>query len=94
MRWRHCSSYPDEALIAALPEIKASFPRRSSLSRKNSGCKDLYSLQEQYVSLFDRSRALSLHLFEHVHGETARARASHGRAGADVPTARHERRRA
>ncbi len=26
--------------------------------------------QEQYVGLFDRSRALSLHLFEHVHGES------------------------
>ena len=27
-------------------------------------------LQERYVELFDRSRALSLHLFEHVHGES------------------------
>lgn len=31
---------------------------------------DLYSLQERYVLLFDRTRALSLHLFEHVHGES------------------------
>ena len=30
---------------------------------------DLYDLQEQYVLLFDRSRSLSLNLFEHVHGE-------------------------
>ena len=30
---------------------------------------DLYDLQERYVELFDRSRALSLYLFEHVHGE-------------------------
>ena len=31
---------------------------------------DLYELQERYVLLFDRSRSLSLHLFEHVHGES------------------------
>ena len=30
---------------------------------------DLYELQERYVFLFDRTRSLSLHLFEHVHGE-------------------------
>ncbi|MHA7849390.1 nitrate reductase molybdenum cofactor assembly chaperone [Roseovarius sp.] len=31
---------------------------------------DLYDLQESYVMLFDRSRSLSLNLFEHVHGES------------------------
>ncbi|MGM0585969.1 MAG: nitrate reductase molybdenum cofactor assembly chaperone [Pseudomonadota bacterium] len=31
---------------------------------------DLYELQEGYVALFDRSRSLSLNLFEHVHGES------------------------
>lgn len=31
---------------------------------------DLYDLQEVYVMLFDRSRSLSLNLFEHVHGES------------------------
>jgi nitrate reductase delta subunit len=31
---------------------------------------DLYDLQERYVDLFDRSRSLSLYLFEHVHGES------------------------
>jgi len=30
---------------------------------------DVYDLQERYVLLFDRSRTLSLNLFEHVHGE-------------------------
>jgi nitrate reductase delta subunit len=30
----------------------------------------LYDLQELYVLLFDRSRTLSLNLFEHVHGES------------------------
>ncbi len=31
---------------------------------------DLYDLQERYVLLFDRTQTLSLHLFEHVHGES------------------------
>ncbi len=31
---------------------------------------ELLDLQEGYTSLFDRGRALSLHLFEHVHGES------------------------
>lgn len=31
---------------------------------------DLYEAQERYVHLFDRTRTLSLHLFEHVHGES------------------------
>ena len=31
---------------------------------------DIYDLQERYVLLFDRTRSLSLHLFEHVHGES------------------------
>jgi nitrate reductase delta subunit len=31
---------------------------------------DLLELQERYVDHFDRTRSLSLHLFEHVHGES------------------------
>lgn len=31
---------------------------------------DIYDLQEAYVLLFDRSRTLSLNLFEHIHGES------------------------
>ena len=31
---------------------------------------DLYDMQERYVLLFDRTRSLSLYLFEHVHGES------------------------
>ena len=31
---------------------------------------DIYDLQERFVMLFDRSRTLSLNLFEHVHGES------------------------
>ena len=31
---------------------------------------DLYSAQEEYVATFDRGRSHSLHLFEHIHGES------------------------
>ena len=31
---------------------------------------DLYSLQEEYCSTFDRGRSHCLHLFEHIHGES------------------------
>ncbi len=31
---------------------------------------DLFDAQEDYVETFDRVRSLSLHLFEHVHGES------------------------
>jgi len=33
-------------------------------------CGELYDLQERYGLLFDRSKTLALHLFEHVHGES------------------------
>jgi nitrate reductase delta subunit len=42
--------------------------------------RDIYDLQERYFTLFDRSRALSLHLFEHVHGESR----DRGQAMADL----------
>ncbi len=31
---------------------------------------DIYDLQEAYTELFDRTRSLSLNLYEHVHGES------------------------
>jgi nitrate reductase delta subunit len=43
-------------------------PLHELISEIASG--DLYDLQERYVLLFDRTRSLSLHLFEHVHGES------------------------
>ena len=55
---------------------------------------DLYDLQERYILLFDRTRSLSLHLFEHVHGESRdRGQAmvdlqeQYGRAGLEVSAA-------
>lgn len=73
-------SYPTADLVAALGEINEVFDReglvpaaeRSGLDRlvRELGTLDLYDLQERYGLLFDRTRALSLHLFEHVHGES------------------------
>lgn len=73
-------SYPTAELQAAMAAIGAalggdsrlSAPARAGLlSLTNTLAKgDLYDLQESYVMLFDRSRSLSLNLFEHVHGES------------------------
>jgi nitrate reductase molybdenum cofactor assembly chaperone NarJ/NarW len=73
-------SHPEADLVAALPEIAAALEDEALLPRaalrevdgliRELGGADPYDLQERYVSLFDRSRALSLHLFEHVHGES------------------------
>jgi len=37
---------------------------------RDIAAKDLLDVQARYVDLFDRTRSLSLHLFEHVHGES------------------------
>lgn len=73
-------SYPTAELQAAMPEIGAILaadPRltaatRAALQRLSHdlGQGDLFDVQESYVMLFDRSRTLSLNLFEHVHGES------------------------
>jgi nitrate reductase delta subunit len=73
-------SYPTADLQEAMPDIGAVFaadPRiapdtRSALLRltESLGQGDLFDVQESYVMLFDRSRTLSLNLFEHVHGES------------------------
>lgn len=73
-------SYPTEDLQAATDEIDAIFQSEKLIGHE--ACRslepllvelarsDLFDLQERYVDLFDKSRRLSLHLFEHVHGES------------------------
>ncbi|WP_080458499.1 nitrate reductase molybdenum cofactor assembly chaperone [Roseovarius sp. A-2] len=73
-------SYPSTELQEAMPEIAAVLARdarieashRAALQTltENLAQGDIYALQEGYVMLFDRSRSLSLNLFEHVHGES------------------------
>lgn len=72
--------YPDEAVQRAAPEFAAALAEDGLLSAGQRAAlrpligalasEDLLDLQERYVALFDRGRALSLHLFEHVHGES------------------------
>ncbi len=72
--------YPDPELIEHLAEITSAFLEMPKLTKKNRAglvdfsnhleTSDLYDLQEEYVECFDRGRATSLHLFEHVHGDS------------------------
>ncbi|MBN8913778.1 MAG: nitrate reductase molybdenum cofactor assembly chaperone [Rhizobiales bacterium] len=73
-------TYPTVELQAAAPEMQAAIEAETTLPRAardglvrlldEIAAGDIYDLQERYVLLFDRTRSLSLHLFEHVHGES------------------------
>ena len=73
-------SYPTEDLMQAGPELKDALQQGDLLQAKTLTAlgklidtlakSDIYDLQETYVALFDRSKTLSLNLFEHVHGES------------------------
>ncbi len=73
-------TYPSAELQAAVPQMRAALDAEARLPPKNRdridrileelATGDLFDLQERYVLLFDRTRSLSLHLFEHVHGES------------------------
>ncbi|MFV0282079.1 MAG: nitrate reductase molybdenum cofactor assembly chaperone [Rhodoblastus sp.] len=73
-------SYPGHELRAALPEIAAivrASPLLGGVEQEEIAaliCEleqgELLDLEESYVDLFDRGRALSLNLFEHLHGES------------------------
>ena len=72
--------YPDEAVQQAVPELAGALADDGLLSSDQRASlqplldalasADLLDAQERYVGLFDRGRAVSLHLFEHVHGES------------------------
>jgi nitrate reductase delta subunit len=76
----HLLSYPEAETLAALDEMTAVIKQEKRLPRDNKKPVlalinsylggDLLDLQERYVALFDRGRYLSLHIFEHVHGES------------------------
>lgn len=73
-------TYPDEDIRAAGPELRAALERDQLLGAaerqglvelvEDISGGDLIDAQERYVFLFDRTRSLSLHLFEHIHGES------------------------
>ena len=72
--------YPSAELKANIDEVRQATAAEGMLStadRKRLEAlllrfrgQDLLDLQSTYSELFDRSRSLSLHLFEHVHGDS------------------------
>ena len=73
-------SYPEAPLQEAAGEIVAVLGTEKLVKGRNLkaltrlvdmvSSTDLVELQEAYVALFDTNRTLSLHLFEHIHGES------------------------
>jgi len=72
--------YPDAQLRAHLPDMQAALHAEHALSAARLGELDaliatlgrkaVLDAEAEYVELFDRGRATSLHLFEHVHGDS------------------------
>ena len=73
-------SYPRPEWLAHLDDFKALLIEEGFLPKKHLKAllgyidelkaADIFSLQEDYVSTFDRGRSHCLHLFEHIHGES------------------------
>lgn len=73
-------TYPEQEHIQAADECAAVLQSEKWLSDKGLEKvlhavhrfkeKSLLDLQEDYVALFDRTPSLSLHLFEHIHGDS------------------------
>lgn len=72
-------AYPSEALKAHIGELRETLTAEQAISRSDRRRlepllrrfeeDELLDLQAAYSELFDRSRSVSLHLFEHVHGD-------------------------
>lgn len=73
-------SYPDAERRSHLPEMAQILRREQALSAgrlaeldaliEKLGGHDPLDIEADYVHVFDRGRATSLHLFEHVHGDS------------------------
>jgi nitrate reductase delta subunit len=73
-------SYPGGELRAALPELGDALGPDCGLPRKRlaeldalmrwMSASDPFEVEARYVDTFDRGRATSLHLFEHVHADS------------------------
>ncbi|MCO1335783.1 nitrate reductase molybdenum cofactor assembly chaperone [Microbulbifer sp. OS29] len=72
--------YPSESLKAHIAEIRETLESEKLLSSTDRAMlepllrsflqQDLLGLQVTYSDVFDNSRTLSLHFFEHIHGES------------------------
>lgn len=58
------------AILRAEKWLSAKALERVLHGLRQFGEKNLLDLQEDYVALFDRTPSLSLHLFEHIHGDS------------------------
>jgi nitrate reductase delta subunit len=73
-------AYPDEGLLLAQPGLLLAIQEEGVLGRARMAqlrrfvtelrAMDAIEVEERYVGLFDRSRQVSLYLFEHVHGDS------------------------
>jgi len=73
-------TYPEKELISDLPKMLEILRNENWLSKKTMKSienivsfmtsSELMDIQEEYVDMFDRTPSLSLHLFEHVHGDS------------------------
>jgi nitrate reductase delta subunit len=73
-------SYPKPEWVSHLDECTLLLAQEKFLPKKHQQAvmafiemlktADLYSVQEEYVATFDRGRSHSLHLFEHIYGES------------------------
>jgi nitrate reductase delta subunit len=76
----HLLSYPNATLRAHLSEMRTALHEECAMTPDRLkeldvliatlGGSDVLDIEAQYVELFDRGRATSLHLFEHVHGDS------------------------
>ena len=68
--------YPEPEMIDCLRELEAVLERRPAWRERLQpllaylGTTPLIDLQQHYVATFDRNPSHSLHLFEHIHGES------------------------
>lgn len=72
--------YPDAAFRAAVPELQQALRNERALpaARIEELCAllqrlqrdDPFTVESEFVDLFDRGRGTALHLFEHVHGDS------------------------
>jgi nitrate reductase molybdenum cofactor assembly chaperone NarJ/NarW len=73
-------TYPSDELRVLLPAIEATLKEEELISVETASAlsalgeeiqrKPLSEVQEQYNNIFDRTRSLSLHLYEHLYGDS------------------------
>jgi nitrate reductase delta subunit len=76
----HLLTYPTRALREAIPELRGVLAEEGALAAKPRAALDLLfdlieggeliAAQERYVALFDLGRGNSLHVFEHIYGDS------------------------